>query len=108
MQSQVPANYDDSLSHNTVAAEGISIIICCYNSANLLPETIRHLGLMEVNDKINWEVIVVDNASTDNTGTIAVNEWTKTNCNRPFRVIKQPVPGLTNAIMAGINHSAYN
>ena len=46
---------------------GVSIVICCHNSAKLLPRTLEHLRAQEVDSTIPWEVIVVDNASTDNT-----------------------------------------
>ena len=51
-------------------ASGISVIICCYNSSLRLDETLKHL----INQKthgFNWELIVVDNASTDNTEAYA-------------------------------------
>ncbi len=48
----------------------VSIVICCYNSAHRLPETIRHLLAQEIPEGLLWEVIVVDNACTDNTAQV--------------------------------------
>jgi glycosyltransferase involved in cell wall biosynthesis len=88
-------------------SDGISIIICCYNSAQRLPETIRHIGLLEVDDTINWEVIIIDNASTDDTAEVARIEWLKTNSKAPFRIIKQPIPGRINAVILGMKEANY-
>src|SRR5579872_3446099 len=50
---------------------GVSVIICCYNSAARLPVTIQHVLAQKNTSAINWEVIIVDNASTDNTAHCA-------------------------------------
>ena len=55
--------------------KGISIIICCYNSAKRLHETLKHLALQQVSDTIHWEVILVNNNSTDATTQIALEIW---------------------------------
>ena len=52
--------------------KGISVIVCCYNSAERLTETIKHLAGQNVPHYIPWELIVVDNASTDNTAEISI------------------------------------
>jgi glycosyltransferase involved in cell wall biosynthesis len=54
---------------------GISVVICCHNSAKLLPETLNHLLYQDVDRNIKWEVIVVDNGSTDDTSNVAINIW---------------------------------
>ena len=86
---------------------GVSIIVCCYNSALRLPETLRHLALQEVTSDIIWEVIVVNNASTDDTSVVATNEWGKYSCNADFKVIEQPIQGLSAARKMGVEQAAY-
>jgi glycosyltransferase involved in cell wall biosynthesis len=87
-------------------APGISIIICCYNSALRLPETIRHIAAQQVAH--SWEVIVVDNASTDNTTTIAKSEWEKHQLTcTGFNIIKQDIPGLNFARQMGVQQARY-
>lgn len=86
---------------------GVSIIICCYNSAERLPETLRHLALQEVPTNILWEVIVVNNASTDDTVEVAAHEWAKYNLSIPLRIIEQPKAGLSNARDKGFEMAAY-
>jgi uncharacterized protein (DUF1919 family) len=40
---------------------GVSIIICCYNSEKLLPETLKHISMQKVDNDLRWEVIIVNN-----------------------------------------------
>ncbi|AKQ44834.1 hypothetical protein TH63_03085 [Rufibacter radiotolerans] len=77
--------------------QGVSVVICTYNGALLLPETLRHLARQQVRPGIAWEVIVVDNASTDNTQAVIEAEWARSGSNTQFRVLYQPKPGLTFA-----------
>lgn len=86
---------------------GVSVIICCYNSAKRLPETLRHLALQEVPTNIPWEVIVVNNASTDDTVQVAEQEWTTYNLSVSFRILDQPNPGLSNARDKGFEVATY-
>ena len=89
---------------------GISVIICCYNSAKRLPETIKHLAKQQVPDSIPWEVIVVDNASTDDTSITASLEWNKyeNRTDTSFSIVKEKMSGLTNARICGIMKSQYS
>jgi glycosyltransferase involved in cell wall biosynthesis len=87
--------------------KGISVIICCYNSATRLPETLRHIAQQNVPDDLAWEVIVINNNSHDNTDTIAKSEWEKYATKALFRVINEPKPGLSNARKTGILSANY-
>lgn len=87
---------------------GVSIIVCCYNSSKRLPETVKHLALQKVPAHINWEVIIVDNASTDGTAATARAECRKYNLTEvPFSVVSQPIAGLSHARDMGLNHARY-
>jgi glycosyltransferase involved in cell wall biosynthesis len=85
---------------------GVSVIICCFNSSKRLPKTLDHLKVQEFQSNIKWEVIVVDNASTDNTAAIAKEYWG--NHPVPLRVVTETKPGLSNARTTGINNSKYD
>lgn len=88
--------------------KGVSVIICCFNSANRLPETLQHLALQQVSVDIPWEVIVVNNNSTDNTTEIAIQEWNKYPLHTPIRVVDQPIIGLSHARKKGIETAKYD
>jgi glycosyltransferase involved in cell wall biosynthesis len=90
---------------------GVSVIICCYNSASRLPETLGHLAAQQLPEAFSWEIILVDNASSDTTKETALNLWSKKA--RPedkerLRVVDQPVKGLSHARAKGVEVSRYN
>ncbi|ADY52865.1 glycosyl transferase family 2 [Pseudopedobacter saltans DSM 12145] len=88
-----------------MVAEGISIIICCYNSAERLPETIKHIGLQKISDNISWEVIIVNNNSIDNTREIAEKECQKHQI--LYSIVDEPQAGLSHARNKGIKSANY-
>jgi glycosyltransferase involved in cell wall biosynthesis len=88
---------------------GISVVICCYNSSKRLPETLKHLAAQQFkrHPDLAWEVIIVDNASTDDTAQVAATEWKMLNSPGPMRVLYQPIPGNGHAREMGIAHVHY-
>lgn len=88
-------------------SEGVSVIICCYNSAKRLPDTLKHLALQVVPDAIPWEVIIINNASSDNTAQVAKEEWEKYHLDISFRVVDQLKPGLSYARDKGFEIARY-
>jgi len=88
--------------------KGISIIVCCYNSALRLPQTIKYLAYQKVETEIRWEIIIVNNASIDNTKIVARKECEKyRNFNIDFFLVDQPTPGLSHARKKGIEMANY-
>jgi glycosyltransferase involved in cell wall biosynthesis len=85
---------------------GVSVIICCHNSASRLPETLRHLAAQHVPNGIPWEVVVVDNASTDETREVALREWPASAPAR-LRVVAESRPGLRLARERGQAESCW-
>jgi glycosyltransferase involved in cell wall biosynthesis len=79
---------------------GVSVVICCHNSSKLLPPTLDHVKGQKVGSKVAWEVVVVDNASTDDTAEVARKCW-PIDLPVPLRVICEPRIGLTNARWCG-------
>jgi len=87
--------------------EGVSIIICCYNSSLRIKETLKHIAVQQFSD-INCEVILVDNASTDNTAGAAKLAWSETkNTNIDFHIVHEPAPGLSYAREKGTNEANF-
>jgi glycosyltransferase involved in cell wall biosynthesis len=88
--------------------EGVSVIICCYNSAIRLPATLRCLAKQTNTDDFKWEVVLVDNASVDSTAEVAHHEWKKYNLNVPLRIINETKQGQSYARAQGIAESIYS
>lgn len=86
--------------------KGASVIICCYNSAKRLPITLEHLANQKASD-ISWEVILVDNASTDDTILVAQKIWDNHKNSIPFKIISEQRQGLSYARERGIDNAQY-
>ncbi|MDD1613734.1 MAG: glycosyltransferase family 2 protein, partial [Methylococcaceae bacterium] len=80
----------------------ISVIICTYNRANSLADTL-HCLTKQSYETANWELIVVDNNSNDNTKEI-ISEYSKKLPNLIYKF--EPQQGLSFARNLGI-HSAH-
>jgi glycosyltransferase involved in cell wall biosynthesis len=88
--------------------DGVSIIICCYNSELLIEQTLRHIASQNLGINLPCEVILVDNASTDRTQETAWSVWSKMPANKINLIVTQePTPGLTYARQKGINEANY-
>jgi len=84
----------------------VSVIICCHNSAQRLPPTLAHLAAQQVKENVPWEVIVVDNASTDGTSQVALSAWPES-ISVPLKVVSEPRVGLSHARHRGIAEANY-
>lgn len=73
--------------------DGVTVAICCHNSAARLTPTLRHLADQQTDPAIPWEVLIIDNASTDATASVAASLW-PTPPPAPLRIVAEPRPGL--------------
>ena len=87
--------------------KGISIIICTYNGAERLPETLRCILKQEKTNNLNVEVIVIDNASTDGTADVARNLWQESRSPFEFKILFEQKPGKSNALITGFDNAQY-
>ena len=86
-------------------AATISIVICCYNSeARLLP-TLEHLALQQAIQPEEWEIILVDNNSGDNTAQFARQTWLSLGERVCLRVVSEAQPGLLYARLKGVREA---
>jgi len=85
---------------------GVSVVICCHNSSARLPETLAHLARQKVASDVRWEVLVVDNASTDGTAQVAEQLWPKPSP-APLRVVAEPRPGQAHARLRALAEARY-
>ncbi|MBT9393954.1 glycosyltransferase family 2 protein [Hymenobacter sp. NST-14] len=72
-----------------------------------LADALRHIAAQQVSDAIAWEVLVISNASSDNTVEVAHGLRETLRIQVPFRVLEEPVAGKENALIRGFNEAAY-
>ena len=87
--------------------DGISVIVCCYNSVSRIIPTLQHLIDQKVSTDIPWEIILIDNYSNDDTGKVAQDLMLSQSNAIPFRVVEEKEPGLSNARNKGFEESKY-
>lgn len=84
---------------------GVSFVICAYNAAGRIPETLEHIAAQRVPEGLDWEVLVVDNRSTDGTAEVAVRSWPGDSSR--LRVLREDRPGTSHARQRGIRESRF-
>lgn len=78
----------------------VSVIVCTYNRCESLRRALRSIASQEMPAGVSWEVVVVDNNSTDDTVAV-VNEVGAEFAGR-FRYVRETTPGLSAARNAGL------
>jgi glycosyltransferase involved in cell wall biosynthesis len=79
-----------------------SIVICTRNRAAILRQALRSLAdCLQPDERSAWEVIVVDNASSDDTQSVADEFRTQL----PLRYVHEAEPGLSNARNRGVSEA---
>ena len=82
---------------NTV---GVTVILCTYNRCGILAKALSSIAASKLPDGVGWEVLVVDNNSTDRTHE-TVEEFCRQYPER-FRYLPEPRPGKSYALNSGI------
>lgn len=72
-----------------------SVIICTRNRASQLPVALAGLAAQSVDPALHWEIVVVDNGSSDGTEHV-LRDWV-TRLPAALRWVNEPVPGLSAA-----------
>jgi glycosyltransferase involved in cell wall biosynthesis len=89
--------------------EGISVVVCCYNSSQRIPETLSHLFVQKKIPIDKWEIIIVDNACTDDTTSIVSKLYDSFDGDKPvLKIVAEPQPGLSSARIKGIAEAKFN
>ena len=86
---------------------GVTILIATYNGASRIAETIAHIAVQKGLDEFDCELIVIDNASTDNTSAVAESACAQLPAKIPFRIMHQPVSGKNAALEMGYAAAQY-
>lgn len=82
---------------------GVSVVICTHNGEKRIRPALEHL-LAQEDDGISWELIIIDNASTDNLETAVNNLWSSP---VPIKIIKEEKIGLSYARLKGLDEAKY-
>jgi len=85
---------------------GVSVAICCHNGEEQLPATLAHLRDQRVKSEIPWEILLVDNASTDRSAQVARLCWANETA-APLRVVQEPQLGLNCARERALREARY-
>lgn len=84
----------------------ISIVICTFNGKARIQACLE--AVLVQDQSIQYELIVVDNASTDGSGEFIAN-FLNLNLQREiWQVVEEKTPGLLSARIAGLKASKYN
>lgn len=81
----------------------ITIIICCYNGANRIGKVLEYIYNQKELEIYVYEIIVVDNHSTDNIKDVVYSYEEKNNSAVPLRYVYEDKPGLSNARKKGVD-----
>jgi glycosyltransferase involved in cell wall biosynthesis len=90
------AAWPEISSQQVVSEALVSVVIPCYNQAHFLPEAVASVL---VQSHLNFELIVVDDGSTDNTAQVSVHY-------PGIKYVYQPNQGLAAARNTGLRHSS--
>ena len=87
---------------------GMTILVCTYNGAQRLPATLRCIAAQQIPSGIACELLVVNNASTDNSLVVIEEEWQQYDTSINLRIITEARPGLTFARETGFCAAQYD
>lgn len=85
---------------------GVTLAICTFNGRSKLEPTIKHILQQEVPREIEWELLVVDNASTDGTAEFVQQLWPDEQADQ-LRIIREEKLGAIHARTRAINEARY-
>lgn len=86
-------------------AAGVSIIICTYNGIQRLSSTFN--SILQLHPGINRELVVVDNASTEDISGFCDSYFSKSQSTFDYKLVREEKAGLTHARIAGIRQARY-
>jgi len=86
---------------------GITIAVCTHNGKIRLQKTLEYILAQEVSPKIDWEVLIIDNASRDGTADFINHIWPDSRLNQ-LRIIKEEKLGAIHARQRAIQEANYS
>ncbi|MDB5716967.1 MAG: glycosyl transferase family 2 [Sphingomonas bacterium] len=79
----------------------VSVVVCTRNRAEQLTQFLRTAEALSIPEGVAWEIVAVDNGSTDETATV-IKSFDDT---LPIRYVHEPEAGLSNARNRGVMHA---
>ena len=79
----------------------LSIVICTWNRSSLLAQTLEQFTRLRVPEHSTWEVLIVNNACTDDTDAVIK----RFDGSLPIRRLFEAVAGHTHARNCAIRHA---
>src|SRR5688500_3500637 len=76
----------------------VTVIICTRNRADQLRRTLESAAAVDTPEHVSWELLVVDNGSTDHTPEVVESFSGRL----PIRRVSEPEAGLSNARNRGV------
>jgi glycosyltransferase involved in cell wall biosynthesis len=87
---------------------GVTLLICTHNGAARLAEVLRYIAAQQVGAGVAWEVLLISNASQDDTLAVATQVGRELlPAGVPYRVLDEPRAGKENALVRGLNEARY-
>ena len=83
---------------------GVSVVICTYNRAQSLRRTLESLCKQTEAGQLSWELVVVDNRSSDSTRIVCEEFKAKL----PLLYLFEERPGKSNALNRGISAACHD
>ncbi|MBD2594103.1 glycosyltransferase family 2 protein [Nostoc spongiaeforme FACHB-130] len=84
------------------ASLDFTVVIPTYNGATRLPKLLERLQQQQHTENISWEIIVVDNNSTDNTDQVVKNYQTNWQYAYPLKYVFEAKQGAAYARKRGV------
>ena len=79
----------------------ISVAICTWNRCQLLRDALQHMARLSIPVGVEWELLIVNNNSTDATDEVARSFAGQL----PVRLLFEAKPGKSNALNTAIRQS---
>ena len=80
----------------------ITVAVCTWNRCESLRRTLKQMTMLVVPDEVSWELLVINNNSSDRTEDVARSFASSL----PIRHIFEPRPGLSNARNRAVSEAA--
>src|SRR5204862_6920845 len=93
-----PRPRGDAVGGHPAMPVSVSVVICTWNRAGLLDQTLARMRELHVPAGLAWELLVVNNNCTDDTDAVVARHAP----HLPLRVVHEPKQGHSNARNRGV------